>query len=71
MDTYSHQSRYFLRWILYHKHPKIYLNLEVKQGHKPQPELAYGKELTPWSTVFPQKLQAPQLAQKFPIFYRT
>jgi len=53
MDTYSHHSRYFLRWILYHTHPKIYLNPEVKQGHKPQTELAYGNELTPWS--FPQK----------------
>jgi hypothetical protein len=68
---YSHHSRYFLRWILYHTHPKIYSNPEVKQDHKPQPELAYGNKLTPWSRVFPQKLKAPLLAKKSPVFYRT
>jgi hypothetical protein len=52
-------------------HPKIYLNPEVKKGHKPQTELAYDNELIPWSTVFPQKLTAPQLAKNFPVFYGT
>jgi len=36
--------------------PKNMVKPWGKGSHKPQTEFAYGNELTPWSTVFPEKL---------------
>jgi hypothetical protein len=49
--------------------PKNKLKPWSKEGHKPQTVIAYGYELAPSSTVFPEKLKAPTSAiKKFPYF---